>query len=254
MAPMRRFFRPLTMRQTRGEPLQIGGELRRGQALGVQRGQRVGNAVLHQVVAGAHLAAEAVAADGDGHGVGAVGRGLHQHRNLQAGEADGVHNAALFAEVGQGDDDAVDLVGVLLEELGALLRLSVRFHRAMLRFFRAQHDGARAGRLQNCDDLFAAGLGQMIGEESAVAHHYTKCHFALRCHLLAPSILAAFAASLRLPGPEMPSTFRNSHDRERFQLRFAPGRPDAFFSSKFSGVNSPVCAYLLARPGRNLTT
>ena len=67
----------------------------------------------------AHLAAEAVAAHGDGHGVGAVGRGLHQHRNLEPGEADGVHDAALLAEVGQRDDDAVDLVGVLLEQLGA---------------------------------------------------------------------------------------------------------------------------------------
>ena len=47
---------------------------------------------------------------GDGHVVGAVGRGLHQHRNLEPGKADGVDNAALFAEVGQRDDDAVDLV------------------------------------------------------------------------------------------------------------------------------------------------
>jgi len=42
----------------------------------VQRGERVGNLVLHEVVTGAHLAAEAVAADGDGHGVRAIGRGL----------------------------------------------------------------------------------------------------------------------------------------------------------------------------------
>ena len=109
-----------------GEPGQIGGELRRREALGMQRGQRVGNLVLHQVVTGAHLAAEAVAADGDGHLFGAVGRGLHQHRNPQAAEADGVHNAALFAEVGQSDDDAVNLVGMLFEELGAAFAIPRR--------------------------------------------------------------------------------------------------------------------------------
>ena len=121
------------------------GELRR---FSVQRRQRVGDAVLHQVVAGAHLAAEAVAARGDGHGVGAVGRGLHQHRNLQAREADGIDDAALFAEVRQGNDDAVDLFGVLLEKLRAVLRLGIGFHRAVLRIFRAEHDRLGARLLQ----------------------------------------------------------------------------------------------------------
>jgi hypothetical protein len=87
----------------------------------VQRGQRVRNAVLHQVVARAHLAAEAVAARGDGHRIGAVRRGLHQHRNLEPGEPDRIHNAALFAEVGQRYNDAVDLFRVLLEKLRAAL-------------------------------------------------------------------------------------------------------------------------------------
>ena len=100
-------------------------------ALGMQRGQRVVDAVLHHVVAGAHFAAEAVAPRGDGHRVGAVGRGLHQHRNLQTRQPDRIDDAALFAEVGQRDDDAVDLFGVLLEQLGAALRLGVGFHRAV---------------------------------------------------------------------------------------------------------------------------
>ena len=52
-----------------------------------------------------------------------------------------VDDAALFAKVGQRDDDAVDLVGVFLEQLGAALRLGVGFHRAVLRLFRAEHDG-----------------------------------------------------------------------------------------------------------------
>ena len=121
-----------------GEPLQVGLELRRLHRLSVQRGERVLDAVLHHVVAAAHLPAEAVAAHGDGHVVGAVGRGLHQHRHLEAREADRVHDAALFAEVGQSDDDAVDLVGVFLEQLGAALRLSIGFHGAVLRLFAAR--------------------------------------------------------------------------------------------------------------------
>ena len=42
---------------------------------------------------------------------------------------------------------------------------------------------------KNCDDLFAAGLGQMIREKAAIAYDHSKCHFALRCHVLAPSIV-----------------------------------------------------------------
>ena len=44
---------------------------------------------------------------------------------LQVGEADGIGQAALLAEVRQRDDDAVDLGGVLLEERGALLRVLI---------------------------------------------------------------------------------------------------------------------------------
>ena len=63
--------------------------------------------------------------------VGAVGRGLHQHRNLETGKPDRVHDAALFAEVRQREDDAVDLFRVLLEKLGAMLCFGVGFHRAV---------------------------------------------------------------------------------------------------------------------------
>ena len=103
---------------------------------------RVGNAVLPQVVAGRHLAAEAVAPVGDLHVVGAVGRGLHQHRHLQRGVADSVGDAALFAEVRQRHDDAVDLVAMLAEELRAAARLIRSLHRAEFRLLRRQRDDA----------------------------------------------------------------------------------------------------------------
>ena len=61
-----------------GEPGEVGLELGRVRRFGVQRGERVGDAVLLEVVADRHLAAEAVAAEGDGHLAGVVGRGLDE--------------------------------------------------------------------------------------------------------------------------------------------------------------------------------
>jgi len=49
------------------EPFEISFEFGRGYRLSVERGKRIINAVLHHVVAGAHLAAEAVAPYGDRH-------------------------------------------------------------------------------------------------------------------------------------------------------------------------------------------
>jgi hypothetical protein len=92
------------------KPFEIGLEFRRGRVTRCAAWSASRDAVLHQVVTGAHLAAEAVAARGDGHGVALVGRGLHQHGNLEAGETECVgDDAPLVAEVWQGDDDAVDL-------------------------------------------------------------------------------------------------------------------------------------------------
>ena len=137
MAPKRTFFSPRTMRQTAANHCQVRLELSGVRRLGVQRRQRVGDAVLLQVVADRHLAAEAVAAEGDAHLAGRVGRGLDQHGHLQVGEADGVGQAALFAEVRQRDDQAVDLRRMLLEQRGALLGVLVGFHRAVRGYFRS---------------------------------------------------------------------------------------------------------------------
>jgi len=123
---------PLHDAANAGKPLQVGLEFSRVHRFSVQRGERILDTVLHHVVACAHFAAEAVAACCDGHGVGAVGRGLHQYRNFQPGEADSIDDAALFAEVRQGYDDAIDFFSMLLEEIGAALRLRIGFHGAML--------------------------------------------------------------------------------------------------------------------------
>jgi len=166
-----------------GKPLEIRLELVRLGRLGVQRGQRILDPVLHHVVAGAHFAAEAVAAGGDGHGVAFVGSGLDEDGHLETGKADGVDHTALVAEVGQGDDDAVDGFAVFLEEIGAALGFSKRFHRAVLRLLGGKHDRLCSGRFNCGDHLFAASFCQVAWEESAIAHYHSIGHCSLRCHV-----------------------------------------------------------------------
>ncbi len=159
-----------------GEPGEVGGELGRVGGLGVQRGERVGDAVLGEVVADGHLAAEAVAAMGDGHLGGRVGRGLDEDGDAQIGETDGVGQAALLAEVGQGDDEAVDGGGVGLEEGGTLFGVLVGLDRAVGGDFRREHDGLDAGGFERGDDFEAARCGEVRGEESAVAYENSHGH------------------------------------------------------------------------------
>ena len=139
---------------------------------------------MHEVVAGAHFAAEAVAAGGDGHGVRPVGRGLNEDRDLEAGEANGVDDAALFTEVREGNDNAVNLVGVLFEQVGATLRFYVGFDGAIRRILGPEDDGACARGLKNLDDFVAACFCEVTWEKSAIAHHDTKCHCTFRSHFL----------------------------------------------------------------------
>ena len=107
---------------------------------GVPLGQREGEAVLAQVVADRDLAAEGVAAALDVERSQVIRVGLHQDRHIQPGELDRVGHALLVAEVGQADQDAVDLVAVLLEQLGAELGVRVGLHRAELGLVLAQRD------------------------------------------------------------------------------------------------------------------
>ena len=88
-----------------------------------------------EIVAGRHLAAEAVAAVADGHLV-AARRARPEPAPARRGRpAQRVGDAALVAEVRQRDDDAVDLVAMLAEQVGALLRVVVCFHRAVFGVF-----------------------------------------------------------------------------------------------------------------------
>jgi hypothetical protein len=163
-----------------GEPAEVRLELGRVGGLGVQLGERVGDAVLLEVVADGHLSAEAVAAEGDGHLAGVVGRGLDEDGDLEVGETEGVGEAALFPEVGQGDDDAVDLGGVLFEQSGALLGVLVALDGAVGGLLGAQDDRLDAGGFERGDHLEPATGREVAGKEAAVSYDYTHCH--LLCH------------------------------------------------------------------------
>ena len=69
-----------------------------------------------------------------------------------------------------------------LKSSAQLLGLSVSFHCAVVRLFRAEHDGLRACGFKCCDDFFTAGLGQVMREKAAISYNNSKCHLALRCH------------------------------------------------------------------------
>ena len=76
-----------------GEPRDVADELRRVGRFGVQRSQRVGDAVLLEVIADAHLAAEGIAAVGDGHLAGVVGRRLDEHGDVQVRPCAGIRRS-----------------------------------------------------------------------------------------------------------------------------------------------------------------
>ena len=143
----------------------------------MQRGNRIRNAVLPQIIAGRHLAAEAVAAKLDGHLLRIVGRGLDQHRNVQVRQAQGIGNRALFAEIRQSHDDAIDAIAIFLEEIGAAPGLFPGFDRSVVALFRSQRHHIHTGSRQHPQHLFPAALRQMIGKETPVAHDQAHRHF-----------------------------------------------------------------------------
>jgi hypothetical protein len=159
-----------------GEPLEVGLELGGVGGFGVERGEGVGNAVLLEVVTNRHLAAEAIAAEGDLHFSGGVGCGLDEDGDVEVGEAEGVGEAALFTEVGQGDDDAIDLGGVGFEERGAFLSVLVGFDCAVRGLLGGENDCLDACCFECRDHLETSAGCEVTGEESPVAYNDAHCH------------------------------------------------------------------------------
>ena len=77
--------------------------------------------------------------------------------------------AALVSEIRQRHDDAVDLVAVGAEQVGALPRFGAGLHGAVLGLFGREADRLVAGALDGGDHLLAAGLREMVREKAAVA-------------------------------------------------------------------------------------
>ena len=143
-------------------------------AFGVHRvtgGEGVLDAILAQVVAGGHLAAEGIAPVGDGHDVRVVGEGLHEHGHVEFGPAQRVGNRPLVAEVGQGDEHAVDLVTVAAEEVGGFLGVGNAFDAAIGRFVGIDQNRLDALLGEHLDNGLAAAHAQVFGEETAIAHN-----------------------------------------------------------------------------------
>ncbi len=101
------------------KPRQVFAEPIRVRLHCVLRGKRIRNAVLHHVVAGRHLSAKAVAAVRDFHVRGPVGRGLHQHRDFQRREAQGIDNPALLPKIRKCNNHSIDFVAMLAEKITA---------------------------------------------------------------------------------------------------------------------------------------
>jgi hypothetical protein len=137
----------------------------------VQPRQRVRDAVLRQVVADGHLAAEAVPPIGDGHRADPVGEGVDQDRHAKVGQPQRVGDGPLVAEVGERDKHAVDVVAAAPEERRAALGIGPGFHGPELRVFGAERDDAQALGLQHVQHRPAAALAEMSGEEPSVANY-----------------------------------------------------------------------------------
>src|SRR5271154_1097315 len=160
-----------------GEPGQISFELFRIRSHRVLGGQRVGNAILLEVVAGRHLSAKTVAAMRDGHFRGRVRRSLHQHRHIQSGEPQGICDSAFIAKVRQRNNYAVYALAGRAKQCSATFGFFMCLYGTVFAVLRAQNDHVNSGGLQNLDHLFPAAHCQMIGKKSAIADYETKSNF-----------------------------------------------------------------------------
>ncbi len=108
---------------------------------GVLLRQAERNAVLPQVVAHRDLAAERIAPPLHRELIEIVRVGLHQHRNVQPGELQGIRHALFVAEIRQADDHAGDPVAIGAEQVGAALGVRPGLHRTEFGGLLIQQDG-----------------------------------------------------------------------------------------------------------------
>ena len=135
-----------------GEFVHILLELLAIDAVGVEAGEGIGDAILIEVVADRDLAAEGIATAVEIDLVVVVVASLHKHGHIEFGTEEGVDDANFIAEVGEADQNAVDLIAVGAEELC--------IPDAVLKGF--DGTGARRGSIFGKDDIFVALLVERL--------------------------------------------------------------------------------------------
>src|SRR5262249_39386341 len=141
----------------------------------MERGQRIGNSVLRQVVADRHLAAEAVASRRDAHLARIIRGGLHKHRHSKSGKPQSICHSAFVAKIWQSHDDAIDLISTFAKERSAPPGFLVRLDSAELGLFRSKSDGTPPGGLKGLEDLLATSLCRMIRKELPIPYDHSYC-------------------------------------------------------------------------------
>jgi hypothetical protein len=124
---------------------------------------------LAQIVAEGDLAAERVAAPRRIQALEIVGVRLDQDRQIQSGQADGLADALLAAEVRQDDQQPQQALPVLAEERGAALGVGVRLDATHLGLLEAEHDGLDPHLLEQGRHVRTRLRHELVGEEVAVA-------------------------------------------------------------------------------------
>ena len=180
------------------EAVEVGGELVAGDVGGMRR--RVGevDAVLVEVVAHRELAAERVAPAAQVDLVEFVVRRLHEHRHIELRPLDRFDDGDLVAEVGQEDDEAVDIVAVLVEQLHVLAHVFLGLDGAVVRRVDRQDVIADAELVELGDDVAPRVERQRAVEELAAGDDQAERDFLVK-HLHCVSPLRTGRAIPRRP-------------------------------------------------------
>src|SRR5262249_23185786 len=114
------------------ESPQVRPELRTIRVHGMHAGQRITQAVLFQIIADRHFAAEAVASVPNRHLLAFVIERMNEHWNVKVGPTQRVSYCAFISEIGQCHQYSAYLVTMSFEQIGAFLRIVERLDRSKL--------------------------------------------------------------------------------------------------------------------------
>src|SRR2546428_6295473 len=96
---------------------------------------------------------------------------------MEIGQAQSVGNSALFAEIWQSDNDALNTLTIFLEQLGTAPDFIAGFQRSVLALLRSQCHHIDARGSEYAQHLFPSALGKVIRKEATVANDQAHRHF-----------------------------------------------------------------------------